>query len=1211
MSSNKSHKFFTLNRVIGILLSFFICLVVAWGVALFASFLYSINPNDPMSAIATSLFTFPNYVLANPFGIAFSIFGVQIACLIAFCLPAFFIVSSLSQGMKLSNEDTGNEHGSDRLATEKEMGVLVDKKHPFNNIMFSEHCGIVFEAYNKKTKDQQQALNFNTITLGISGLGKTFNIVKPDLMASIGNALEPLPYGFRNIPIHFKNTNVYRFLVFIYRLFVELPPIKFISNKIRNYFHAFCNKARNLIRGFIAKHSGGLGRISILRKRIIRLQSSTIDPDAYIKSAVATFSDSYSEYESSADSNKENDNVVKKTIEEPSEAVAVKEVSQENKSEDKQEQVKEKSVALAKSKANTTEISSEVTKNSETIENNSSDNDSANEESPKKSDTLVDKNKNTNLSDEEIQKLFSEAHSHSESKSRKDLVDNSDIYSKRYQTKLLINQAQKYFSSNFTNAFGSKEERASRRKKAVDSIGAGFDVVNSDPKGDNVRDTGHMFVDAGYDLKVFNTIDFREGNHYNPLAYIRSEMVDSKKPSAIECDLSVKSITNEGRVVTKKIDKKAEKITLDNSPELSLSQSCCIKASLNLDTIRNDYDGISTTDLTVDEIDEQIEVLNEHLGELVNPRTGDVFKSKKNQFDRLYSELETLRKQRDFKFIETEGGAFVTRGVDEEGKEISIGHKGKGLKKVSEVIKNFSASHSQGELTLTVTNLRAQPNNAMITLELDNSLAIDGYLFEFPGYTEPEQKEIKRNRSITDPGIKVEKDKSGKATGKVTIFTPELPACEAGLMPVGVVILKVHIIPMMVANGVDLTKTVDTLVANLRGTDAASNNSSDPFWEDTKRLCFMSLVAFLFEKYDVKHRTIPEMMRLLNMALDESGDPHAKSPLSVLMEAWEYGRIFEDDGEKRLNNSRVSTRGGRWVKTDNIPHSRNDSLALHCYHAFMSGADETVQSVIISCQAALVNLISDDVKEMLSYDEMALDTLGDPDQKQIIFVVTKDTNSPFDFLTALIIFQAIDLCQDKAYKKYGGKLPRHVRFILDEVANLGKIPILVRALAVVRSRNISISLFLQSKAQLALVYGEKEADVIFDNCSTLLFLGAQTKETLEEISTKVGEETVYSRTFTRSFGDGVMTKNRSENIQANARKVMTVTDLARMSKGKMLVFIFNQRAALDTKIQTLKHPYYAYIDPGKRRWLQAPSVYDDRFDYVKYKAKKLRRKKAA
>ena len=216
-------------------------------------------------------------------------------------------------------------------------------------------------------------------------------------------------------------------------------------------------------------------------------------------------------------------------------------------------------------------------------------------------------------------------------------------------------------------------------------------------------------------------------------------------------------------------------------------------------------------------------------------------------------------------------------------------------------------------------------------------------------------------------------------------------------------------------------------------------------------------------------------------------------------------------------------------------------------------------------------------------------------------MVTSDVPSPYDFLTALICFQAIDSCMERAFVKHGGKLPRHVRFILDELRNLGSIPILVRACAVVRSRNVSISMYLQSRAQLAAVYGQEGADTIIDCCSTVVYLGAQTESSREEISKMVGTETVASRTFQRSFGEAGAVRGSTESITTNERRVMSPSQLRRLKHGYALALMFGQHAMFGPKNQTARHPYYRYMYPGHAHTLFEPApVFDERFDYERY-----------
>ncbi len=441
----------------------------------------------------------------------------------------------------------------------------------------------------------------------------------------------------------------------------------------------------------------------------------------------------------------------------------------------------------------------------------------------------------------------------------------------------------------------------------------------------------------------------------------------------------------------------------------------------------------------------------------------------------------------------------------------------------------------------------------------------------------------------------------------VTVSISGLPAFRAGEPRPVRLTLRCVIAPFRVPDGVMLTKTVNCLVANLK-TDDKAQSTSDPFWEDTKRLCLMSLIAYAMEAYDdPRHWTLPVCMDLLDLATPEGNDMSRPSPLSMLMRRWEEGEYLEPERAPQGRSQRSGTRasGGRVVRAANVPHSKSSSFALHCYNAFASGAPETVQSVIVTCQAAFVNLLAPDVRDMLSADEVHLETLGDAGQKQALFIVTKDTDSPYDFLTALIIYQALDLTLDKAFKRYSGRLPRHVRLVIDEAMTIGKIPILTRAIAVVRSRNMSISMYMQSKAQAELVYGEKEASVLFDNCSTMCFLGSNTPDVLEDVSKSIGEETVYARITNRTFGSGAVPQSSSESIQSQGRAVLSVAQLRKMPNDELVVQISGLPIIRDKKFRTNRHPYYCYVSSSHPRSILMPLPrFAERFDFEEYRRRR-------
>lgn len=278
---------------------------------------------------------------------------------------------------------------------------------------------------------------------------------------------------------------------------------------------------------------------------------------------------------------------------------------------------------------------------------------------------------------------------------------------------------------------------------------------------------------------------------------------------------------------------------------------------------------------------------------------------------------------------------------------------------------------------------------------------------------------------------------------------------------------------------------------------------------------------------------------------------------------------------------------GHWEQTG-IPHSRQNSLALHSFYAIECGAEATIQSVLITMQAALTKLVPIEIREFLQYDEVHLETLRDPNQKQVIFLVASDTSSAFDFLNGLIVNQALHICCDKAFSQYNGeKLPRHVRFELGEFRNLGKMQSIGRAISVIRSRNMSLSLHIQALSQLNEVYGKDGAATIMDNCSTLLFLATQDKDTLEMMSARLGEKTVYSRIFTRSFSE--RGTNRTEQIQSVGRKVKDASQILVMPTRNILVFMCGIYGYEDRKYPVERHPLYTYINPtSPRSALQPP-----------------------
>lgn len=982
----------------------------------------------------------PGDFMARPFHLLLSNPTV-VAC--AVVPPAALVIVALlvaSKGEKLDNEDTGAEHGNDRLATMSEIKSFSDKKNFCNNVLYSENCHLAMQPHDKRTKAVLDGRNLNCITLGISGLGKTYNLVWPDLMQSIGTALEPMPYGWRNVPEHFKASRAYKTLLWLRSLVskgdagtLEAEPVE----------------------------QGGEEPIAIEGKE--PSEQADKEPRVHV------------EY---ADARSRFSHIVPETL-------------------------KARAAGLAES---------------------------------------------------------------------------------------------------YRDQVGSSS-KAEKRRRAQEAIEGGYDVFNTDPKGDNVRDVGPMYEKAGVKVKVIDTIDFRNGLRFNPFAYIKRHAVDCRPVE--ETLVKVKVVgpaapkAEAGEIELDLTPPECEGLHPGSSAEQSAGGEPVIGtrrgkamwvagAAYSMQTERWGTSELPQLTMEKDEIDRR-------LAEAESALEIATAKNLEDEAVRLSKELEELSEQMNVWWMHNEMGSYTVESDDPDKTAQRVA--GTGCSDVAKTIETFSYKRSTGTVEISFKNLSANNVSARVEIDLDDSLVVD------------------RIEEITCGEVEWPCDDDGtplaygKLVWNLTDVEPRMAyrgkhasELKNDINVADKLVLHVHVRTEFVADGVDLTKIVDCLVSNLRGTDAKSNGSEDPFWEDTKRLCFMSLTAFLFERYAPQYQTLPEVMRLLDMALSDSGNPEDPSPLQCLMEQWEYGRVY-GAAATDASNGRYAAPSSSWQKASNISHSRNNSIALHCYHAFMNGAPETVQSVIISCQACLVNLVTEEAKDFLSDDELELDTLGDPGQKQVIFCVTKDTNSPFDFITALVVYLAIDLAQDKAYKVYGGKLPRHVRFVLDEAANIGKIPILIRALAVVRSRNISISMYLQSKAQLALVYGKEETEVVFDNCSTIVYLGAQSEETRKEMSERVGKETVQSRRFQRSFNSNSMfVGSASESIASNERPVISASKMGQLEKGHLLVFLFNAPGAIfDHKYKTRQHPYYAYINPRDERSLFEPLPrVEDRFDYQRY-----------
>ena len=248
-----------------------------------------------------------------------------------------------------------------------------------------------------------------------------------------------------------------------------------------------------------------------------------------------------------------------------------------------------------------------------------------------------------------------------------------------------------------------------------------------------------------------------------------------------------------------------------------------------------------------------------------------------------------------------------------------------------------------------------------------------------------------------------------------------------------------------------------------------------------------------------------------------------------------------------------------------------DHFAVRQYKKYKLAAGKTAKSILISCGARLAPFDIEKVRKMMEYDEMELDTLGD--QKTALFVIVSDTSATYNFIVAMMYTQLFNLLCTVADDKYGGRLPTHVRCLLDEFANIGQIPNFDKLIATIRSREISASIILQSQSQLKAIYKDN-ADTIVGNCDTTLFLGGKEKSTLKELSEILGKETIDLYTTSETRGQS---QSSGQNFNKTGRELMTQDELSVMDGGKCILQIRGTRPFFSDKFDITKHAKYRQL----------------------------------
>ena len=334
----------------------------------------------------------------------------------------------------------------------------------------------------------------------------------------------------------------------------------------------------------------------------------------------------------------------------------------------------------------------------------------------------------------------------------------------------------------------------------------------------------------------------------------------------------------------------------------------------------------------------------------------------------------------------------------------------------------------------------------------------------------------------------------------------------------------------------DILKLVTTIIANTKG---EGEKSSEDFWVKAEKLLYTALIAFIWYEGDEEEQNLNTLLDLLNESETREEDETYQNPVDMM-----FQELEERDPQH---------------------------FAVRQYKKYKMAAGKTAKSILISCGARLAPFDIAELREIMSYDEMELDKIGD--RKTALFLIMSDTDTTFNFVIAMLQSQLFNLLCDKADDVYGGRLPVHVRVIADEFANIGQIPQFDKLIATIRSREISASIILQSQSQLKAMYKDS-ADTILGNCDTTLFLGGKEKTTLKEMSELLGKETIdlYNTSETRSNQ-----KSFGLNYQKTGKQLMTEDEIAVMDGGKCILQIRGARPFFSDKYDITKHKNYRLL----------------------------------
>ena len=372
----------------------------------------------------------------------------------------------------------------------------------------------------------------------------------------------------------------------------------------------------------------------------------------------------------------------------------------------------------------------------------------------------------------------------------------------------------------------------------------------------------------------------------------------------------------------------------------------------------------------------------------------------------------------------------------------------------------------------------------------------------------------------------------------------------------------------------DILKLVNVIIANTKGD---GEKSSEDFWIKAERLLYCALIGYIWYEAEPEEKNFITLLELINACEAREDDETYKSPVDILF--------------------------------DELAQAQPEHFAVKQYVKFKMAAGKTLKSILVSCGARLSPFDIKELRDIMTEDELELDTMGD--RKTALFLIMSDTDTTFNFVIAMLQSQLFNLLCDKADDFYNGRLPVHVRCLLDEFANIGQIPNFDKLIATIRSREISASIILQSQSQLKTIYKDA-ADTIVGNCDSTLFLGGKEKSTLKEISELLGKETIDS--LSQSENRGTQTSH-GLSYQKLGKELMTQDEIAVMDGGKCILQLRGVRPFFSDKYDLTKHPRYKYLSDAdkknvfdvERYMKRRPAIVkpDEPFDMYELSAKEL------